>query len=330
MTLQKTSAALLLGLTLLLAGCGKSDTASTSAEPEHAGEAGHKEGDQDEHGDEEGGHEEAEGHVELTEDAAKAAGIEVVAASSAGISEVLSLYGTVQTNSERVAEVSARFPGVIRSVDVRVGDTVRQGQTLATVESDESLKTYPVTASQSGVVTARKANPGEKAGDSPLFTVADLSSVWVELSVFPRDLSRIHVGQKVRIRSVDNGLSANGMVVLIAALGQTNSQTLSARVLLDNASRHWIPGLYVAGDVSLSERRVPLAVRSTALQVVEGRTSVFVVSGDGFQATAVEVGLADGEFTEIRSGLKAGDRYAAANSFVLKSELGKGEAEHAH
>jgi cobalt-zinc-cadmium efflux system membrane fusion protein len=323
MKLHQPIAALLLGLALLLSACGGASSAATrdGASTEHA--------DKPEH-EGEGHHEEAEGHVGISEAAAKAAGIEIVAASGAPISEVLSLYGTVQTNSERVAEITARFPGVIRSVDVRVGDAVRQGQVLATVESDESLRTYPVTATQSGVVTARKANPGEKAGDSSLFTIADLSTVWVELSVFPRDLARIRAGQKVRIRSVDNGLSATGRIAHVAALGQTTSQTLAARVLLDNSARHWVPGLYVAGDVSLSERQVPMAVRTTALQVIDGRTSVFVVSGDGFQATAVEPGLADGEFTEIRSGLKAGDRYAAANSFVLKSELGKGEAEHEH
>jgi membrane fusion protein, heavy metal efflux system len=329
MKLHQTLAALLMGLTLVLAGCGKSDPASTSggAHAEHDEHEEHAEGEEDGH---EGAHEEAEGHVELTEEAAKAAGIEIVTAAGAPISEVLSLYGTVQPNSERVAEITARFPGVIRTVEVRVGDTVRQGQVLATVESDESLRTYPVPSTQNGIVTARKANPGEKAGDSPLFTVADLSSVWVELSVFPRDLAKIRAGQKVRIRSVDNGLSATGRIVHIAALGQSTSQTLAARVLLDNAARHWVPGLYVAGDVSLSERQVPLAVRSSALQVIEERTSVFVLSGDGFQATPVEPGLADGDFTEIRSGLKAGDRYAAANSFVLKSELGKGEAGHDH
>jgi membrane fusion protein, heavy metal efflux system len=324
MTLHKNVAALLLGLTLALTGCGKSDPASTTpAKPdEHIGESRHGEGAHD--------HEEAEGHVELDEEAAKAAGIEIATAAAAPIGEVLSLYGTVQTNSERVAAISARFPGVIRTVAVRAGEAVRQGQTLATVESDESLRTYPVNATQSGIVTARNANPGEKAGDSPLFTITDLSSVWVELSVFPRDVAKIHTGQKVRIRSVDDGLSGTGRIVHIAALGQANSQTLAARVLLDNAARHWVPGLYVAGDVSLSERQVPLAIRSSALQVIEGRTSVFVLSGDGFQAMAVEPGLADGDFTEIRTGLKAGDRYAAANSFVLKSELGKGEAGHDH
>jgi len=71
--------------------------------------------------------------------------------------------------------VAARFPGAIRSVAKKIGDTVREGEALATVEANESLQTYAVTAPLSGVIIARNANPGEQTGDKTLFTVADLS-----------------------------------------------------------------------------------------------------------------------------------------------------------
>ena len=98
-----------------------------------------------------------------------------------------------------VREVAARFPGVIRSVAKNVGDPVRQGETLATVESNESLQRINrhVAADRRG--TARNANPGEQTGDRVLFTVADLSTVWVELSLFPRDSRKVRVGQIVRV-----------------------------------------------------------------------------------------------------------------------------------
>jgi cobalt-zinc-cadmium efflux system membrane fusion protein len=310
MTSHKLFAPFLLGITFL-SGCAASDPAPVekAKAPEHDNRA-------------------SEVHVPLTPPAAQAAGIEIATVGETPINEVLALYGTVQANSERVAEITARFPGVIRTVTARVGDAVRQGQIVATVESDESLQTYPVPATLSGVITMRKANPGEKAGEAPLFTVADLSTVWVELSMFPRDLAKVRVGQKVRVRSVDNALSSEGRIVTIAALGQSASQTLSARVLLDNKDRIWVPGLYVMGEVKISERRAALAVKSAALQLVKDRTVVFVVSGEGFEAAPVVPGLTDTDYTQIRSGLKAGDRYAAAGSFVLKSELGKGESDH--
>ncbi|MEO8313336.1 MAG: efflux RND transporter periplasmic adaptor subunit [Pseudomonadota bacterium] len=318
MPTRKVLVTLMLSLPLFIA-CGSKDPVSANASPTQAHDTA-------KHAEEHGG--QVKGQVALSAEAAKAADIAIATVAGASISEVLPLYGTVQANGERVAEVTARFTGVIRSVNARVGDTVREGQVLATVESDESLRSYPVTATLAGVITTRKASPGEKTGETPLFTVADLSSVWVELSLFPRDLAKVRVGQAVRIRSVDGDQAADGKVVLVASLGQSTSQTLAARVLLDNKGRQWIPGLYVAGDVKLSERQVPIAVRGTALQLVEGRSSVFVVTPTGFEVRPVDLGLADGEFTEVRSGLAAGERYAATNSFVLKSELGKGEAEH--
>jgi cobalt-zinc-cadmium efflux system membrane fusion protein len=219
---------------------------------------------------------------------------------------------------------------VIRSVAKKVGDPVRQGETLAAVESNESLQTYPVVAPLAGVVTARNANPGEQTGDKALFTVADLSTVWVELSLFPRDVGKVRVGQAVRVRSADAGLSADGKVVYVAPFGSTTSQTLTARVLLDNSTRRWAPGLYVTAEVTLSEVAVPLAVRNDALQTLEARAVVFVQGDKGFSPRALRLGRSDGEHTEVVDGLAAGEIYVTRNSFILKAELGKGEAEHEH
>lgn len=216
---------------------------------------------------------------------------------------------------------------MIRSVEKKIGDTVRQGETLATVESNESLQTYAVTAPLAGVVTARNANPGEQTGDKLLFTVADLSTVWVELSLFPRDVAKVRVGQPVRVKSADTGLEAEGKVVYLSPFGSSANQTLTARVLLDNAERRWAPGLYVTAEVTLAETPVPLAVRNGAVQNLEGRNVVFVASAEGFDARPVQLGRSDGEHTELPEGLQPGERYAARNSFILKAELGKGEAE---
>ncbi len=93
--------------------------------------------------------------------------------------------------------MSARFPGVIRTVTKRVGDAVKEGETLATVESNESLKPYSVLASLTGVIAQRNANVGEQTGDRTLFVIGDYSTVWVDLSVFPGDLDKVRVGQQV-------------------------------------------------------------------------------------------------------------------------------------
>ncbi|MEQ1800821.1 MAG: efflux RND transporter periplasmic adaptor subunit [Gammaproteobacteria bacterium] len=319
-------------LLALAAGCGDTgSTASRASEPEHEheGDDGHDEDDHEgDHEEHEG--EEAAGAVRLTPEQIRSASITVTAAGPATIREQLPLYGVIAPNAERVREITPRFPGVIRSVSKRLGDSVRQGEALATVESNESLQTYALAAPLSGVVTARNANPGEQTGERVLFTVADLSTVWVEVALFPRDRSRVQSGQSARVTSSETGKAADGRIVYVAPFGSASNQTLTARVLIDNADGHWAPGLYVTVDVTLAESEVPVAVRSEALQILDGRTVVFGEGPQGFQPLPVETGRSDGESTEILGGLEPGDRYVAGNSFILKAELGKGEASHEH
>lgn len=313
--------ALLFGLTVTLSACGRGGVSAEAAKDEHGAEEAH-EGES-----EESGHAEA---MKLSAAQIQNAGLVFAAAGPAPIRETLTLYGTIVPNAERVRDVTARFPGVIESVKVAVGDAVKAGATLATVESNESLRSYAVTAPIAGVITKRDANTGEQSGDKVLFTVADLSSVWVELSLFPRDVAKIRVGQRVHVRSADAAMESEGRVAYIAPIGASASQTVTARVLLPNAERRWAPGLYVTADVTLAEAPAAVVVRNEALQTLEDRSVVFVQEDHGIEPRAVRLGRRDPASSEVLEGLAAGERYATTNSFVLKSELGKGEAEHAH
>ncbi len=348
-----TLISLLFALSLTACGESKAPEAKAAAEASHADEKGHAHDDakgHDEgkpHNEAEEGHSEGDqhektgeaGHAEegehgealkLTPEARKAAGLVIAAAGPATLVETLPLYGVVKPNAERVRSVTARFPGVVRSVNAKVGDSVRQGASLATVESNESLQVYGLSSPLAGVVTERFTNPGEQAEGQPLFTVADLSSVWVELSLFPRDRSRIQVGQTVRVQAADGGQTSEGKIVFVSPLSSSATQSLTARVLLDNRDGRWTPGLYVQGAVAVAESAVALAVPVAALQELEGGTSVFVDDADGLEARVVKTGRNDGRVVEILDGLKAGEAVVGEGSFVLKAELGKGEAEHDH
>jgi cobalt-zinc-cadmium efflux system membrane fusion protein len=265
--------------------------------------------------------------VQITPEAAKEAGIDTVPAGPALLHEVLPLYGLIQPNAERMRAVSARYPGVVQAVTKRVGDAVRSGEVLARVESNESLQTYSVTAPIAGIVTARDVNPGETVAEKALFTVADLSTVWVELSLFPNDLSRVRVGQNVRVKSVDGGLSGAGRLVWVSVLGTSESQSVTARVLLENRNHQWTPGLYVSGEVILSEATVPLAVRTSAVQSVDGQSVVFVRNARGYEVRPVKLGRQDSEVIEVLDGLRAGEPYVVTGSFLVKAELGKAGAK---
>ncbi len=297
---------------------------------EHKETEGHTEGDRHEAGESEaeGGHDEV---LKLTPEARKAAKLDIVPAGAVTLVESVPLYGVVKPNAERVRSVTARFPGVVRSVSAKIGDSVRAGQALASVESNESLQVYAVSSPLAGIVTERMTNPGEQAEAAPLFTVADLSTVWVELSLFPRDRARVQMGQDVRVTVADGNISGDGKIVFVSPLGTGTTQTITARVLLDNASGLWAPGLYVRADVAAARSEIPLGVPVSALQELEETgLSVFVEPPEGFQARSIKTGRNDGKVVEIVSGIEPGARVVAEGSFVLKAEQGKGAAEHGH
>lgn len=276
------------------------------------------------HADEE--HEEKS--AALTEEQLKNAAIGLAQVGAADIRETISFYGTVEANAEKVQRVAARFVGTVRTVNKKVGDTVREGEVLATVESNESLKTYSITSVISGVVAERNINVGEQTSDKTAFVIADLSSVWVEVAVFPRDAGKIRAGQTVRVTNPSSDVAADGEIISVSALGSSTNQALTARVLLSNSEREWTPGLYVNADVVLAKKPVALAVRNEALQDHEGKQVVFVRGKEGFEPRPVKLGRTDGVVSEVLGGVKAGETYASKNSFIIKAELGKDGAEH--
>lgn len=279
------------------------------------------------HGDEE---ENEEGHIELTQEQIKYAGIGLSRVGAGNIRETLPVYGVITSNAEKIQSVSARFDGVIRSVNKTIGAQVRKGEKLVTVEANESLKTYSVVSSLNGVVTQRHANIGEQTADRVLFVVEDFSTVWVDLSLFPKDVTKAQVGQTVRIKSTNNPITGEGRIIYIAPLGNSNNQATIARVLINNTGNLWKPGLFVNAEITLSETAAPLVIHSEAVQLVEGQNVVFVQDEDGFEPRTVTLGHTDGESIEVLAGLDADETYVSKNSFVLKSEMGKEDAEHGH
>ncbi len=267
--------------------------------------------------------------ISLSREQIKDSAIVLATAGPASIEETLPLYGLVVANAERTRDVAARLPGVMRMVNKRLGDAVKLGEVLARVEGNESLQTYALLAPISGTVTYWDAGLGEQTAEKTLFSVTDLSSVWVELALFPRDVAKVKRGAKVIISAPEHA-PISGEIVYLAPFGTSASQTITARVLIDNQTGTWTPGLYVSANVVISTTEVPLAIADSAVQTMDQMQVVFVLGAAGFVMQPVQLGRSDGVHSEVLSGLSAGDVYVAGNSFLLKAELGKGEAEHGH
>jgi cobalt-zinc-cadmium efflux system membrane fusion protein len=272
-----------------------------------------------------------EARVEISEESRKKAGIGVETAGAAKIAVRLDLNGKIAPNEDAMTHVIPRFPGVVKSVRKRLGDRVARGDVLATVESNESLRTYEITAEIDGTIIMRHVTVGEfVSGQEPIFTVADLSTVWADFAVYRHDFPRLRAGQTVVLDGGAGLETAEAKIDYISPFGSENSQTMLARASVQNRSGAWRPGLFVRGSVIVEQVEVPVAVKATALQRFRDRDVVFLRVGDLFEAVPVEVGRRNGDRVEITSGLTAGEQYASDNSFIVKADAGKSGATHDH
>lgn len=270
-----------------------------------------------------------EGRTRIAPEMAETIGIETTAAGPATLRQVTTVYGNIVPNPERVREVSARFDGAIESVDVALGQTVRQGQRLATVESNESLQSYAITAPIAGTVMERTANGGEQTNGRRLFTIVDTSSVWAELAVFPGDRDNVTAGAPVEVTSATGGEGVTGEIAYLSPVASAN-QAITARVELGNADGRWALGGFVTGAIQVAEFEVPLAVRRSGLQSFRDFTVVYAQFGDQYEVRMLELGRQDDVWVEVLGGLEPGTPYVTENSYVIKADVEKSGATHDH
>ena len=202
-------------------------------------------------------------------------------------------------------------------------------------QTEEQLTRYALTAPIGGTIVERHLTQGEVVPAQPAeppFVVASVGTVWAQLTVYPKYLGQVHPGQQVQIVANNTNASATGVIDYVSMQVSEGTRTALARVVLDNPDGTWRPGQFITAQVQLtggSDPQANVVVPASALQTVEGQTVVYVQTPEGFEPRPVEVGRSNEQRVEILSGLKAGERYAATNTFTLKAEQGRGLLEHA-
>lgn len=187
---------------------------------------------------------------------------------------------------------------------------------------ERSLIRYVIMAPIDGTVVQKHITIGEKVGgDTEIFTIADLSHVWIDLSVPQKDLVSIKRGQKTLISLGFGTPDAEGMISYVSPMADRKTRTALARVVLPNPDRRWRPGLFVKARISVGEVRLPLVVPKEALQRLENENVVFVEAKGGYEPRHISVGRSDRSNVEILSGLFAGERYVAKGGFELKGVM---------
>jgi membrane fusion protein, copper/silver efflux system len=206
----------------------------------------------------------------------------------------------------------------IRLLDVADGE-------LAEIEKTGLVNSFlTIRAPIGGHVIESLVNEGDyvEAG-LDLFRLADLSTVWGNLHIFEKDLGVVRVGSEAIIRAAAfPGRTFEGRIFQMGNVVDEKTRTVEARVDLANPSGDLRPGMYVDVDVRASGRREAFGVPSAAVLDFQNGQAVFVRAGEGrFLLREVKTGASADGFTEILSGLKAGEAVVTNGSFFLKSEL---------
>ena len=193
---------------------------------------------------------------------------------------------------------------------------------------DGTLANVSLTAPIGGIVAQRTATLGasvsaDDAGAPALFTIVDDSVLWADIAVYKQDAGAVEAGATVRLQSDNGGVLAEGVIATVLPAIDETSRTATARMVVDNQARRMRPGQFVTAEVATGDGTSALQVPSRAIVQVEGRTSIFIPTTDGFMPREVVTGPSVENQTIIRSGLSEGEAFVSDGAFTLKAQLEK-------
>ncbi len=274
---------------------------------------------------------ESESELALTPEVLKEFGIVLGTVSYGVLEKTIELPGEVKIDPDRLAHITPRFDGVVKEVFKQIGDRVHKGDLLAIIESNESLTAYELRSSIDGIVIDMHFTKGETAQrPDHYFAVADLSEVWVDLSVYQKYLPQLNIGQSATILINTEIPEVAGTISYLSPTIDEHTRTATARVVMKNIDGEFRPGQFVMGRIIVDKIQSSIIIPKTALETINEQTVVFVIDEHGFEPRIVLIGKENHKNVEILSGLTVGQEYVMKNGFVLKAQIAKGTFSGGH
>jgi len=268
-----------------------------------------------------------EGRTTIAQSMAEVMDIKTAIAGPATLHQTIPAYGTLALPPQAKYSISARFDGEIKQLHVAMGDAVRKGQKLVTVESNESLSAYNINAPSAGIITEQFANTGEQTKGRTLLTLTDTRSYIAKLAIYPSDYQRISIGSKVHLKVEGADEQYTGEVSYIEPTVRADQ----ARILWVALPAHnFKEGSFVKAQIEVANIDVPLAVKRLALQSFRDFTVVYAKVGEQYEVRMLTLGRMDDEWVEVLGGLSPGTEYVSQNSYILKADIEKSGASHDH
>jgi cobalt-zinc-cadmium efflux system membrane fusion protein len=374
---------------------------------DHDHSHGHSHGHSHDHG---GGEHEHDNQLHLKDEEIKKMGITINEAKPGEITQTLSTRGVIILHPDNLAHILPKISGVAKEAKKNIGDSVKQGEVIAVLESremadakaaylaslekqqlaqtlldretrlkekkvsaeqdyitakssleetkinthltrqklrafgllddeiellekeqDPDLRLYEIRSPIDGTVINRHITKGEFIENTAtIYEIANLDKVWVEIGIYPKDLSAVNNGQMVDISLPGDGLSTQAKIIYVSPIIKEETITSKAVAEIPNPERKWRPGTFVKVNIVTNTSKAPVVVPKEAVQNIDNQDVVFVLNDEGFEKRNVETGLRDDKSVEIKKGLNPGEKYASNETFMLKAELGKESVEHEH
>jgi Cu(I)/Ag(I) efflux system membrane fusion protein len=247
---------------------------------------------------------------------------------------LLAVKSREQLKNSPIPSISQNGDGLVASSKQRLMlFGVKESQIAELEKAGKPNIRLPIYTPQSGVVIEKMVQQGQyvNTGD-PLFNIADLSTVWVEVEVYENEFPNIHVGQPVEIRSQSfPGRPFTGRISFIYPFLDPKTRTVKARVEMPNPGMKLKPDMFVNAII-----KVPLGstivVPVTAVMDTGKRQVVWIETSQGmFESRDVQVGQRTDDKIQIMSGLKSGDKVAVSGGYLIDSESqlkGGGAVDH--
>lgn len=291
-----------------LAGCGPKAETAAEAKPE----AKHE-----------------DNIVTLTPENLKHVALKIEPATLSSLGTTLKAAGRISANLNKTAKVTSTFEGRLTKLNFDLNDRVKAGDVMALVESPELLgRQLEIKATIEGVIIEREATTGELVDKAKeIYTISDPTQLWAIAEVKERDIAAVKVGQDAAFAALAYPEEKfHGKVVLIGNQVEAGSRTIEVRIAVDNADGRLKPGMFADVEITTTILDNVLLIPDSALQTDGEEQIVFVaLDGNKFEKRIVKLGLEQTGRVQILSGVKAGENIVTEGSFILKSEMLKGQ-----
>lgn len=267
--------------------------------------------------------------VTLTAENLKHITLKTEPATSSSLGMTLKAAGRISANLNKTAKVTSTFEGRLTKLNFDLNDRVTAGQVMALVESPELLgKQLEIKAPIEGVIIERKGTTGELVDKAKeIYTISDPTQLWAIAEVKERDIAAVKIGQDATFAALAYpDEKFHGKVILIGNQVESGSRTIEVRIAVDNADGRLKPGMFADVEIVTTVLDNVLLSPDSALQTDGEEQVVFVaLDGNKFEKRIVKLGLEQSGRVQILEGVKAGENIVTEGSFILKSEMLKGQ-----